>query len=168
MEEAMWNRATAGALGGLLAGLLFGIMMQLMKAPTPDGGQVPMMAMVAMVVRSESLVVGWIYHLFNSAVIGAMFGWLLGARTEAGGLGGGVAWGALWGLVWWVLGGLILMPLLLGMPAFAALRMPPMRPAVIGSLTGHLLYGVLLGVAYGRLRRVALRGSVRPGATRAP
>jgi hypothetical protein len=163
----MQNRAIAGAAAGLLAGLVFGIMMQMMKAPTPDGGQVPMMAMVAMVVRSESLVVGWIYHLFNSAIIGALFGWLLGARAEAGS-GSGVGWGALWGLVWWVLGGLILMPLLLGMPAFTAIRMPAMRPVAMGSLVGHLIYGGILGFAYAQLRRSAVRHAPIPGTARVP
>jgi hypothetical protein len=161
----MQNRAIAGAVGGLLAGLVFGIMMQMMKAPTPDGGQVPMMAMVAMVVRSESLVAGWGYHLLNSAIIGVLFGWVLGSRAEAGS-GSAVAWGALWGLVWWVLGGLILMPILLGMPAFAALRMPPMRPVAMGSLAGHLLYGGILGGAYARLRRSAVKHAPLPGAAR--
>jgi hypothetical protein len=151
----MQNRTIAGAVAGLLAGVVFGIMMQMMKAPTPDGGQMPMMAMVAMVVRSESLVVGWIYHLFNSAIIGGLFGWLLGAKAEASS-GSGATWGAVWGLVWWVLGALILMPLLLGMPAFAALRMPPMRPVAMGSLAGHLIYGGFLGIAYARLRRSAV------------
>jgi hypothetical protein len=150
----MQNRAIAGAVAGLLAGLVFGIIMQMMKAPTPDGGHVPMMAMVAMVVRSESLTVGWIYHLFNSGIIGALFGWLLGARAESGS-GSEATWGALWGLVWWVLGALLLMPVLLGMPAFAPLMMPPMRTVAMGSLVGHLIYGAILGVAYARLRRPA-------------
>src|ERR671936_2956615 len=115
-----------GIISGLVAGVVFGIMMQMMNAPTPEGGQMPMMAMVAMVVRSKSLVVGWLYHLFNSAVIGALFGWLLGGRSR--GYGSGLAWGAAWGVVWWVLGALILMPVFLGMPEFAPLRMPSMRP----------------------------------------
>lgn len=163
----MRNRVTAGAAAGLLAGLVFGLMMQMMKAPGMDGGEMPMMAMVAMVVRSESLVAGWLYHLFNSAVIGALFGWLLGARAERG-AGSGLGWGALWGLVWWVLGGLILMPLLLGMPPFAALRMPPMRPVAMGSLAGHLIYGGILGIAYGWLRRSAPRHAPQPGTARVP
>ncbi len=149
----MQSKLVAGALAGLLAGLVFGMMMQMMNAPTPDGGQMPMMAMVAMVVHSESLAVGWLYHLFNSAVIGAIFGWLLGARAI--GYKAGATLGAAWGVVWWVVGGLILMPVLLGMAPFAALRMPPMRPVALGSLMGHLLYGVILGVAYVRLRATA-------------
>jgi uncharacterized membrane protein YagU involved in acid resistance len=146
----MRSKLVAGALAGVLAGIVFGIMMQMMSAPTPEGGSMPMMAMVAMVVGSQSLVVGWVYHLFNSAVIGALFGVLLGARV--GGYGSGATWGALWGIVWWVLGGLILMPIFLDMPPFAALRMPPMRPVAWGSLAGHLIYGVILGGAFVRLR----------------
>jgi hypothetical protein len=114
----------------------------------------PMMAMVAAVVRSKSLLVGWLYHLFNSAIIGALFGLLLGGSVR--GLGHGLALGAAWGLVWWVLGGLILMPLLLGMPAFAALREPAMRSVAWGSLLGHLLFGLILGGIYVRLRAPAV------------
>ncbi len=148
----MRGKLTAGILAGLLAGLPFGIMMQLMQAPTPEGSRVPMMMMVAMVVRSESLLAGWLYHLFNSAIIGALFGVLLGTAAN-GNTGRSVGLGAGWGVVWWVVGALILMPLFLAMPAFAALRMPLMRPVAMGSLVGHLIYGVILGLAYVRLRR---------------
>ena len=146
----MQNKVIAGIVAGLIAGLPFGIMMQLMQAPTPDGSQVPMMMMVAMVVRSESLLAGWLYHLFNSAVIGALFGVFLGTTAGAN-TSRNVALGAAWGVVWWVVGALILMPLFRGMPAFAALRMPPMRPVAMGSLVGHLLFGLMLGAAFVRL-----------------
>jgi uncharacterized membrane protein YagU involved in acid resistance len=141
----------AGVLAGLVAGVVFGIMMQMMNAPTPDGRQVPMMMMVAMVVKSESLAVGWLYHLFNSAVIGAIFGWLLGSRSQR--FTAGLGWGALYGFVWWILGGLILMPLFLGMPAFAPLMMAPMRAVAMGSLVGHLIYGVILGGGFAMLKQ---------------
>jgi uncharacterized membrane protein YagU involved in acid resistance len=147
----MRSRIFAGVIAGVLAGIVFGVMMQMMSAPTPDGGRMPMMAMVAMVVRSQSLVVGWLYHLFNSAVIGALFGAFLGERAQS--YRGGLGWGAAWGVFWWVLGALILMPVLLGMPPFAALRMPPMRPVAMGSLVGHLIDGLILGAMYVRLRR---------------
>lgn len=148
------NTAT-GVIAGLIAGVIFGVMMQFMRAPTPDGGAVPMMAMVAQVVRSDSLVVGWLYHLFNSAVIGGIFGWLLGART-ADRMGLAAVMGAAYGVVWWVLGGLILMPLARGMPAFAPVQMEPMRPVAMGSLMGHLVYGVVVGTSF-----VWLRGASR-------
>ena len=87
-----------GIVAGLVGGVVFGIMMQMMNAPTPEGGQMPMMAMVAKVVRTDSMAVGWLYHLFNSAVIGAIFGWLLGSRSQR--IGAGVGWGAAYGFVW--------------------------------------------------------------------
>jgi hypothetical protein len=157
----MRSAVAVGAAAGLIAGLVFGVMMQLMTAPTPDGSAMPMMAMVAMVVRSESLAVGWLYHLFNSAVIGALFGWLVGSRIH--GYGPALAWGAAYGATWWVLGALILMPLLLGMPAFAPLMMPPMIPVAVGSLIGHVGFGFILGAGFVWLRRT----SVGPDAVQA-
>jgi hypothetical protein len=54
----------SGIVAGLIGGVFFGIIMQMMNAPTPQGGQMPMMAMVAMVVRSTvSLSVGSIICL---------------------------------------------------------------------------------------------------------
>jgi hypothetical protein len=139
----MQSRLLAGGLSGLMAGVVFGVMMQMMNVPTPQGGQMPMMAMVAMVVGSPSLAVGWIYHLFNSVVIGAIFGWLIGDRIMS--LGRGLGWGALYGVAWWILGAQILMPVALGMSPFASIMMPSMRMVAMGSLIGHMIYGLMLG-----------------------
>ena len=108
----MRSKVGVGIIAGLVAGVVFGMMMQMMNAPTPDSKQIPMIQMVAMVVGSNSIVVGWLYHLFNSAVIGATFGWVLGGRAET--YGAGLGWGALYGIFWWILGAQILMPVLAG------------------------------------------------------
>ena len=147
----MSSNISNGIVAGLVGGVVFGVMMQMMNAPTPEGGQMPMMAMVAKVVRSDSMAVGWLYHLFNSAVIGALFGWLLRFRSHK--FGTTIGWGAAYGFVWWILGALILMPLFLGMPAFAPLQMAPMRPVAMGSLMGHLLYGIILGGGFAMLKQ---------------
>jgi len=139
----MQYRIGAGVVAGLIAGLVFGMMMQLMNAPTPEGGQMPMMAMVAKVVGSTSLAVGWMYHLFNSAVIGVIFAWLFSNRAVS--VGRGLAWGAVYGIAWWIVGGQILMPIALGMPPFASIMVPDMRMVAIGSLIGHIIYGLILG-----------------------
>jgi len=150
-REVMRSDISNAIAAGLLGGVVFGIMMQMMNAPTPEGGQMPMMAMVAKVVRSDSMAAGWIYHLFNSAVIGGIFGWLLGNRSQR--IGAGLGWGALYGFVWWILGALILMPLFLGMPPLAPLMMAPMRPVAMGSLMGHLIYGIILGGGFAILKQ---------------
>lgn len=130
--------------------------MQMMTAPTPDGGQVPMMAMVRQVpimndptgslTSMNPVALGWIYHLFNSAVIGGIFGLLVKGGMKS--YETGLLWGGLYGFAWWILGGLILMPLLMRMPAFAPLMMAPMRPVALGSLMGHLMFGLILGAAF--------------------
>ena len=154
----MRSDVNSGIVAGLVGGVVFGIMMQMMNAPTPEGGQMPMMGMVAMVVGSDSAVVGWLYHLFNSAVIGAIFGWLFGRRSLS--FGAGLGWGISYGFAWWIVGGLILMPLFLGMPPFAPVQMEPMRPVAMGSLIGHLIYGIILGGGFVMLKQVI------PGLTR--
>ncbi len=157
----MSSKLSAGIVGGLVAGVMFGTMMQMMTAPTPEGQQMPMMAMVAKVVRSDSVAIGWLYHLFNSAIIGALFGWTLGGRAQN--YSAGIGWGALYGFGWWILGALILMPVLLGMPAFAPLMMAPMRPVAMGSLIGHIIYGLIVGAVFvGLSHPQQFRGSV-PG-----
>jgi hypothetical protein len=133
----------ASVVAGLIGGVVFGLMMQMMMAPTPDGGQMPMMAMIGQIVGSPTVGVGWMYHLFNSAVIGAIFGWLLGNRVH--GYGSALGWGAAYGFAWWIIGGLILMPIMLGMSPFAPLMMAPMRTVAMGSLIGHLIYGSITG-----------------------
>jgi hypothetical protein len=130
----------------VIAGIVFGAMMHMMTAPTPDGARMPVIAMVGQIVGSPTVTAGWVYHLFNSAVIGAIFGWLLGARVH--GYGSAFGWGAAYGFGWWILGGLILMPVLLGMSAFAPLMMPDMQMVAVGSLVGHLIYGLILGGLY--------------------
>jgi len=51
--------------------------------------------------------------------------------------------GLLYGAFWWVLGGLFLMPVWLGMKAFV------IDETAWKSLVGHLIYGTLLGAVYG-------------------
>jgi uncharacterized membrane protein YagU involved in acid resistance len=155
----MRSDINSGIVAGLMGGIVFGMMMQMMSAPTPQGGQMPMMTMVAMVLGSMSVFVGWLYHLFNSAVIGAIFGWLLGARAQS--FVAGLGWGAVYGFVWWILGALILMPVFLGMPPLAPLMMEPMRPVAMGSLVGHLIYGIILGGGFVMLKQ-GIPGATRP------
>lgn len=147
----MRSKVWAGIVAGLLAGVVFGVMMHVISTPMPMGGRMPMMMMMARVVRSESLVAGWIYLLVSSVVMGGIFGLVLGDR--AGRISGGLAWGALYGVLLWVLGGLILMPLLLGMGAFSPLTMAPMRPGALGSLGAHVLSGLILGGTFAGLYR---------------
>lgn len=61
------------------------------------------------------------------------------------------ALGLVYGAVWWVLGGLVLMPAKIGMPLFMVDEM------AWKSLAGHLVYGLLLGLAYSGVHQMMHR-----------
>jgi hypothetical protein len=123
----------AGAVGGLVGGVLFGAMM----------GAMGMLPMVAMLVGSENAGVGFVVHMVMSGIIGAGFGLIFGTRALD--FQSGALWGAVYGVIWWILGPLLIMPSLMGIgPQFGmALTMP-----MLMSLVGHLIYGVVAGLAY--------------------
>ena len=132
------QRLVGGVIGGVVGGLAFGALMAMMG----------MLPMVASIVGSKSALVGFVYHMFNSVIIGALFGLILGGLSRT--YGRGALFGLLYGVVWWVLGPMILMPLLLGMGSegiasqFGAAFSAPM----LMSLVGHLIYGLLTGAIY--------------------
>jgi uncharacterized membrane protein YagU involved in acid resistance len=121
-----------GAIAGLGGGLVFAMLM----------GMMGMLPMVAMLVGSQSAVIGFIVHMVISAVLGAIFG-LVAARF-LNGWGTAIAAGLVYGVIWWVLGALILMPLMLGMSEMVL---------AIGtdqwfSLMGHLIYGAITAILF--------------------
>lgn len=132
-SSSLAQRIIGGVVGGVAGGLVFGAMM----------GMMGMLPMVASVIGSQSAAVGFLYHMFNSVIIGAVFGLLFGGLSHT--YGQGAAWGLLYGAIWWVLGPLVLMPLMLGMGLqFGMALTPPM----LMSLAGHLIYGLLTGLVY--------------------
>lgn len=134
LTAALPTRLVAGVVGGLAGGAVFGILMQMMG----------MMPMVAMLIGSEAVAVGWLVHLFNSALFGAIYAVLFGAWADR--LGTGALIGLGYGVIWWILGALLIMPAWLGMGVFQ------LNTMAWQSLMGHLLYGLILGVVYALVR----------------
>jgi len=124
------TRLVAGIVAGIVGGVAFGILMQMMD----------MIPMVAMLVGSAAVAVGWLVHLAISAFIGATFAGLFGRYATS--VGASTAIGVGYGVVWWVLGALILMPARLGMDLFM------FNATAWRSLMGHMIYGLLLGAVY--------------------
>jgi uncharacterized membrane protein YagU involved in acid resistance len=121
-----------GAVAGLVGGMVFGMLMAMMN----------MLPMVGMLVGQENAVVGFIVHMLISAFIGATFGAIATRLPHSWGVLLGA--GAAYGMVWWVLGALIMMPLMLGMNEMVF---------VIGqtqwmSLMGHVIFGLVTGAAF--------------------
>jgi uncharacterized membrane protein YagU involved in acid resistance len=134
--SSMSTAIKAGAVAGLGGGLVFGLMMAMMG----------MLPMVGMLIRQESAVVGFIVHMIISAVFGATFG-IIAARLPSG-WAAAIIGGGVYGIVWWVLGALILMPLMLGMTQMVFVIGGPQWM----SLLGHLIYGVVTGILFVPLR----------------
>lgn len=127
-----------GVIAGLVGGLGFGILMQ----------QEGMLPVVASLVGGRTSSLGWIVHLAIATFVGVSFA-IIGvsfaiffARVATGFLSS-TLFGLLYGAFWWVLGGLFLMPVWLGMQAFV------IDGTAWKSLIGHLIYGTLLGAVYG-------------------
>jgi len=136
--DSLVRRVIGGVVGGIAGGVVFGVLM----------GAMGMLPMVAGLVGSGSAAVGFGVHMVISAILGAGFGLVLGGLARS--LGSGAALGLLYGAVWWVLGPLLLMPLIMGMgPQFAAAFTTP----VLMSLVGHLLYGATTGLVYAAVAR---------------
>lgn len=122
-----------GIVGGLAGGVVFGIVMGIMG----------MMPMIANLVGSDSAFVGWVVHLILSMIIGVFYAWWFAKMTTS--TMKGVGYGMLHGIIWWIVGGLTIMPLLLGMSVNYA---NAFEMNSLLSLAGHLMYGVTLGVVY--------------------
>lgn len=131
-NRSLVSSIIAGGIAGLGGGVVFGMLMAMMG----------MLPMVAMLVGSQSAIVGFLVHMVISAGIGGFYG-LVASRLPKT-VGTAIVAGMVNGIVWWVLGALILMPLLLGMAAMVL---------QIGtdqwfSLMGHVIYGVVTGLLF--------------------
>ena len=136
-QSQKWVRSiTHGIIAGIIGGIVFGMMMAMMN----------MLPMVAMLVKSDSPIVGFVVHLVISAGIGASFGIIL-SFVPVKGRTGTIASGAVYGMIWWVLGALALMPLMLGM----ANMVFQIGDTQWASLIGHLIFGVITGFVFNLL-----------------
>ncbi|WP_226759765.1 hypothetical protein, partial [Arthrobacter sp. SO3] len=102
------RRVMAGVSGGIAGGIVFGILMAMMG----------MLPVIASMVGSNSAVVGFGVHLMISVAIGLGLTVLFGNRLLTG-YGRGALVGLGYGAIWWVLGPLMIMPVMMGMPVFA-------------------------------------------------
>ena len=131
-----------GAAAGVVAGLPLGIIMQVRDADPAMMSGTTMMDLVGDLISDPSAGLGWLIHLFNSALFGAVFVLLfsrwLSSRGPAMGLG------LLYGVAWWVVGALWIMPAWLGMDDMVF----EIGENQWWSLGGHLIYGLLLVVIY--------------------
>ncbi len=128
-----------GGFAGVVGGWAFGTWME----------QINFFLIIAGLVNSQSRTVGIALHYIISIMIGMSFGLLF--QRDVRGYGSSLGWGMAYGLFWWFTGPLTLLPLLQGDP----LDWSYTRGGDLwGSLVGHIIYGLLLGLIYATLDRL--------------
>lgn len=137
-----WVRALiVGGLGGLLGSWVFvwGLV----------GSD--FYAVVAGIVRSDSLAIGRLLHYFIGLVIGCSFGLLFDDEDQDP--GSGLIYGINYGLFWWIIGPMILLSWLLGQDTRPYWTVATIQ-SFVPSFVGHILYGALVGWFYGLVNQL--------------
>lgn len=138
------NRWVGGAVAGLAAGLAFGLYLQFGVGVLPPREEI---------VGPETVAYSWGVHLFHSVAFALVYVGVVSLprvarfadRPATGALLGAAFGVALWtvatgvAVTFWALANTVW-----------ALPIPDLS---VASLVGHVLYGVVLGVLYGLLRR---------------
>jgi uncharacterized membrane protein YagU involved in acid resistance len=105
--------------------------------------------LIAGLVGSSSPGLGKTLHFLFAVIIGATFGLLF--QRDVRGYGSSAGWGLAYGIFWWFLGPLTLKSLL-------GAQKPDWSLAhgqeLFGSLIGHIIYGLIVGIIYAALDRL--------------
>jgi len=138
-----WGRAiVAGGLAGLLAGFIFDRWMS-------AGDYFPLLAGVNEL-PSRTVSMGLQFGI--AVLMGVIFGILF--QRDVRSYGSCMGWGVGYAIFWWFLGPLTLLPLITRTPLDWS---ADNGSAVFGSLIGHILYGMILGVTYATLDKMWVR-----------
>jgi hypothetical protein len=138
-----WGRAiVVGGVAGALSGLVFSRWMY-------EGGFYPLLGGFQQLGSHAELVA---FHFLVALLIGAGFGLLF--QTDVRGLGSSMGWGLGFGMFWWFFGPLTIFPLCSGNGLDWS---ADQGAALFGSLVGHIIYGLILGVIYAAIDRVWLK-----------
>lgn len=138
------NDWQAGVAGGILGAVAMAVAVSAMNPPTLS------MAIPGLYGLSGG-VTGWVVHLSHGAVLGVVFAGAVGSDgLSIESASKYVGFGAVWGVVIWALLAAVVMPVWLGVVGFP--NAPPLPNFAVPSLLWHLIYGVVLGAVYPRLR----------------
>lgn len=124
----------------VMAGLAGTVMMTLLMLMAPRMGMPPMNigAMLGSVMGGN-VALGWMAHFVIGVVLAVGYAAVFAGRLP----GPAVVRGALFSLLPWLMAQVVVMPMM-GMGLFSGSMI-----AAGGSLMGHLVYGIVLGLVYG-------------------
>lgn len=139
-----WGQAIiAGGFAGTFGGLIFGRWVS-------SGDYFPLLAGYGALTISRETII--FLHFGVALLIGITFGLLF--QRDVRGYGSCMGWGLGYAMFWWFLGQLTLLPVAAHKPIDWSAGQASF---VFGSLVGHILYGLILGVTYATLDRLWVR-----------
>jgi len=124
-----------GTVVGLVGGIIYGVFLSIKN----------MFPFVAYLVGSSEATVGIVVHFAISIVLGVVF-LLVFAKHIKNRYSRGVMFGLCYGGLWWLLGSLIIIPILLVVGAQSSIELLSLW--ILPSLVWHLIFGLALGTAY--------------------
>ena len=138
-----WTRAmVAGGLAGVLAGTIFDRWMS-------AGEFFPLLSgLSAKLSPGGSLILQFLIAVLMGVIFGVLF------QRDVRGYGLCMGWGVGYAILWWFLGPMTLLPLVSRVPLDWS---SDTGSAMFGSLVGHILYGLILGVTYATIDRMWVR-----------
>ncbi|WP_421379772.1 hypothetical protein ACOJQI_16235 [Bacillus salacetis] len=129
----MKHKLSNGIIGGIIGGIIFGIMMQMMG----------MIGMIAGMLGSESLAVGWIIHMVISIIFGLSFALANQVIHNVWTLA------ILFGIGIWIIGPLLIMPMMMGMGTNLGAVFAPQQLMSLGT---HIFFSLILAIVF-KLRK---------------
>jgi hypothetical protein len=141
-QSQLARALVAGGLAGLLGGFLFNRWMS-------SGDFFPLLSGFG---EFHSRGMSMSLQFLIAVLMGLLFGLLF--QRDVRGYGSCMGWGAGYGILWWFLGPLTLWPLLSRTPLDWS---ADAGAAMFGAFVGHVLYGLILGVALATLDRIWMR-----------
>ena len=143
VSQFNWTRAmVAGGLAGVLGGTIFDRWMS-------AGEFFPLLSgLSAKLSPGGSLVLQFLIAVLMGVIFGVLF------QRDVRGYGSCMGWGVGYAILWWFLGPMTLLPLVSRVPLDWS---SDAGSAMFGSLVGHILYGLILGVTYATIDRMWVR-----------
>jgi hypothetical protein len=138
-----WGRAIiGGGLAGLLGGSIFDTWMS-------AGNFIPLLSGLSQLQsRAMSLALQFLIAVGMGVLFGVLF------QRDVRGYGSSMGWGIGYAILWWFFGPLTLWPLLSHSPVDWSAAAGSW---IFGSLVGHIIYGLILGVSYATIDKIWVR-----------
>ncbi|HSE92337.1 MAG TPA: hypothetical protein VLF19_03455 [Methylomirabilota bacterium] len=159
----MGARFASGIVGGLVGGVVFGVLATVMTEVVVGDGVVTLMRLVGRAAGSGRLLLAWMIVLGIGALLGAIFGILVGRREHDS--SAVASYGLFYGLAIWLLVGFVAVPVELGVAPFAVAANPETWSWLPATLVACLLFAGALAGTFIRLRGKRAAPPVTSGRT---